>query len=432
MTTSSQNSTVKELLDSNDQNVTTLPSHYITRSPTSNAAELIHAEEIPTIDFSLLKSKSPCERAKIVQKLGQACENWGCFMVANHGVPEELRTSVMEAFAAFFDLPAEEKEDCKRKQLFDSVVCGTSFNPTVKGVSYWRDFLRIVASPIIDFPKQLLAFRLSSQEFARQTREIVKELMRGISESLELEANYMEEFFNMESCHQAMVGNLYPPCPQPELALGLPPHSDAGILTLLMQNSSFPGLQVMHHGKWVPVQLIPSSFFVIVADFVEIFSNGKYRSALHRSVVDEKSTRISVLTSIGPPLEGVEVAPAPKLIKDKIWLLRSVASHTKSTSNCTKLITGLLHLLKQIFSNGKYRSALHRSVVDEKSTRISVLTSIGPPLEGVEVAPAPKLIQRQNMAAAFRGITYKEYVELHQTNQLNKSSLAVIRLGLSN
>lgn len=111
---------------------------------------------------------------------------------------------------------------------------------------------------------------MSSEEFARHTREILKELIRGTCESLELEENYMEELFNLENCHQVVVGNLYPPCPQPELALGIPPHSDSGILTLLMQNSSFPGLQVMHNGQWIPHEPIPNTFFILVSDLLEV------------------------------------------------------------------------------------------------------------------------------------------------------------------
>ncbi|KAK6250386.1 hypothetical protein SCA6_004391 [Theobroma cacao] len=59
----------------------------------------------------------------------------------------------------------------------------------------------------------------------------------------------------MEDGVQVMAVNCYPPCPEPEMALGLPPHSDYTFLTIVLQNSS--GLEILdtEDGKWkiVPV-----------------------------------------------------------------------------------------------------------------------------------------------------------------------------------
>ena len=79
-----------------------------------------------------------------------------------------------------------------------------------------------------------------------------KELLKGISESLGLEANYIEDTMNLDSGWQMIAANMYPPCPQPELAMGIPPHSDHGLLNLLLQNG-VSGLQVLHNGKWINV-----------------------------------------------------------------------------------------------------------------------------------------------------------------------------------
>ncbi|KAK2659832.1 hypothetical protein Ddye_006365 [Dipteronia dyeriana] len=75
----------------------------------------------------------------------------------------------------------------------------------------------------------------------------------------------------------------------------------------------------------------------------------------------------------------------------------------------------------QILSNGKYKSVLHRAVVNGKATRLSILTSHGPPLDKV-VAPAPELLHRENRPSAYRGIKYKEYIELQQINSLDGKS----------
>ncbi|KAK8942022.1 Leucoanthocyanidin dioxygenase [Platanthera guangdongensis] len=348
-------SSVKELVINSSHNsteATSMPSVYVARNPAMAAAEIIGHEEIPTIDLSLLirrsEKTSADERAKVIQQLGEACQDWGCFMAVNHGVPEDLQRKMIEAYLDFFDMKDEEKQRYNSKSFINSVVYNASFDQTTNEVLYWRDGLITTVHPTFNSPDQPQNFRLISEEFSRRTREIAKQLVVAICEGLGLEENRTEECLGLASCYQALSGNLYPPCPQPELALGLPPHSDAGLLSVLMQNNSFPGLQVMHNGNWVQVQLIPNSLFIVVSDLLEIFSNGKYKSLLHRVTVDKKMTRLSVVTAIGSSWEGVVVAPAVEL---------------------------------------------------------------------VETEPA-----------AFRGITYKDYIRHYQSGKLNKRPLAAIRL----
>lgn len=111
-----------------------------------------------------------------------------------------------------------------------------------------------------------------SMEYCKRTREVAKELLRGISEGLGLEAGHIEKTQNLESGFQIFIGNLYPPCPQPELAMGMPPHSDHGFLTLLIENQ-IGGLQIQHNGKWVKVNSIPNSFLVNTGDQMEVHSS---------------------------------------------------------------------------------------------------------------------------------------------------------------
>lgn len=98
----------------------------------------------------------------------------------------------------------------------------------------------------------------------------MKDLIKGISESLGLEPCYLEKATELETGLQILVANLYPRCPQPELAMGMPPHSDHGLLTVLTQNN-VGGLQVQHNGKWVLVNPLPKSFLdVNTGDQLEV------------------------------------------------------------------------------------------------------------------------------------------------------------------
>ncbi|EYU18444.1 hypothetical protein MIMGU_mgv1a015410mg [Erythranthe guttata] len=119
----------------------------------------------------------------------------------------------------------------------------------------------------------------------------------------------------MSSSLRIFIANLYPRCPNPDSALGMPPHSDHGLLTLVIQNG-VGGLQIQHKGVWVNVNAIPNSILVNTADQLEIFSNGKYKSVLHRVVVNNEKTRISIAMANGPSGDTV-VGPAPKLLEKR-------------------------------------------------------------------------------------------------------------------
>ncbi|CAL0316938.1 unnamed protein product [Lupinus luteus] len=113
---------------------------------------------------------------------------------------------------------------------------------------------------------------------------------------------------------QMMVANLYPPCPEPDLTLGMPPHSDYGFLTLLLQDE-VEGLQIQFQQKWVTVQPISMAFVINVGDHLEIYSNGKYKSVLHRVVVNAVKSRTSVASLHSLPFNHT-VRPSPKLIDE--------------------------------------------------------------------------------------------------------------------
>ena len=68
---------------------------------------------------------------------------------------------------------------------------------------------------------------------------------------------------------QLLVVNCYPPCPEPELTLGMPPHSDYGFLTLVLQDD-VQGLQILFQGKWVTVEPVANSFVVNIGDHLEV------------------------------------------------------------------------------------------------------------------------------------------------------------------
>ncbi|KAI9100955.1 hypothetical protein K1719_024079 [Acacia pycnantha] len=174
--------------------------------------------------------------------------------------------------------------------------------------------------PTIQFPTQT-SWEVA-YDYSRKIRAVARTLLQGISESLGLESKALVEYTGFDSGLQVFIVNLYPPCPQPELALGLPPHTDQGLLTLLYQNG-IGGLQVNHDGKWINVNPLPNCLIVNIADQLEVVSNGKYKIILHRAILNNKCTRMSIPLLNGPEVEK-EIGPVPELVEKERQLYKSI------------------------------------------------------------------------------------------------------------
>lgn len=98
---------------------------------------------------------------------------------------------------------------------------------------------------------------------------MTNKLLELLSEGLGLEGKVLKSHLGGEEIEMEMKINMYPPCPQPELALGVEPHTDMSALTLLVPND-VPGLQVWKDGNWVAVDYLPNALFVHVGDQIEV------------------------------------------------------------------------------------------------------------------------------------------------------------------
>ncbi|KAL5740924.1 hypothetical protein ACOSQ2_030104 [Xanthoceras sorbifolium] len=284
--------------------------------------------KLPIIDFSELQGPN---RAQVLKSLASACEEYGFFQVVNHGITNDVISNMIDVCTRFFDLPFEERSKYMSSDMTAPVRYGTSFNQNKDSVFCWRDFLKLMCNPesLPHWPSSPTDLRRLAATYAKETKYLFMEIVEAILESLgvwgatTMNNNKTEEddgdsddddeiLKQFEDGSQLMVVNYYPACPEPDLTLGMPPHSDYGFLTLLLQDH-VQGLQIQHKDKWVTVQPIPNSFVVNVGDHLEIFSNGRYKSVLHRVLVNSAKSRISVASLHALPMEST-VRPSPALI----------------------------------------------------------------------------------------------------------------------
>ncbi|KAJ1389061.1 Oxoglutarate/iron-dependent dioxygenase [Sesbania bispinosa] len=284
-----------------ERGLSCVPQQYVI--PTLNRPNLTPKyANVAVIDMAALRNGT-ASRSRVIQQIGDACRRLGFFQVVNHGVSESVIDEAVSVASKFFDLPTKEKVKLMSHDVHKPVRCGTSLKDGVDKVQFWRLFLKHYAHPLNDWihlwPENPPYYREKMGRYCQEVKKVSLEVMRAIIESLQINPTYLRK--EIEDGMQVMAVNCYPPCPEPEVALGLPPHSDYSCLTILYQ--SHPGLEIMdsEDGTWKIVPHLPGALQVNVGDHFEVLSNGLYKSVVHRATLNRDMTRISItsLFSLG-------------------------------------------------------------------------------------------------------------------------------------
>ncbi|XVF40231.1 hypothetical protein PTKIN_Ptkin01aG0095200 [Pterospermum kingtungense] len=267
--------------------------------------------QVPVIDMLRLLSEDFMDVE--LEKLHNASKDWGFFQLINHGVSSSLLDKVKKGIEGLFNLPMEEKK--KLWQRPDDIEgFGQAFVLSEEQKLDWGDmfFMTTLSSHLRKpylFPNLPLPFRDDIDAYSEELRNVASKILAFQAKALGIDGNDMRIFGGW----QAMRMNYYPPCPSPELVIGLNPHSDAGGITILLQVNEMEGLQIRKDGAWIPIKPLPDAFVVNVGDIMEIVTNGIYRSIEHRARVNSEKERLSIATFYSPKLDG-EMGPAPSLI----------------------------------------------------------------------------------------------------------------------
>ncbi|XP_043715025.1 flavonol synthase/flavanone 3-hydroxylase-like [Telopea speciosissima] len=270
--------------------------------------------EIPTVDF-----RDP-DQENLVRRISDASKEWGIFQVVNHGIPNEVIEKLQKVGREFFQLPEEEKEAVARKPgSSTNEGYGTNLRRSDEKKS-WVDFLfhNIWPTSCINYqfwPKNPPAYREANEDYAQYLRGVVDKLLTTLSQGLGLEGNMLRDAVGGEELEYLLKINYYPPCPRPDLTLGVPAHTDMSVLTVLVPND-VPGLQVFKDDRWFDAKYIPNALIIHIGDQIEILSNGKYKSVLHRTTVNKEKTRMSWPVFCSPPAEKV-IGPLLQLVTEE-------------------------------------------------------------------------------------------------------------------
>ena len=93
------------------------------------------------------------------------------------------------------------------------------------------------------------------------------ELLRLLCEAMGLRPDYFDG--DLSGGDVILSVNRYPPCPNPSATLGLPPHCDRNLITLL-HTGPVHGLEVLYDGDWIKVEPVPDAFVVNFGHQLEV------------------------------------------------------------------------------------------------------------------------------------------------------------------
>ncbi|KAK6161319.1 hypothetical protein DH2020_004700 [Rehmannia glutinosa] len=209
--------------------------------------------QVPVIDLSDIQINAG-RRKRIVEQVRIASETWGFFQVVNHGIPLTVLDGMIDGVRKFNEQDVAEKKKYYSRDNTRKIRFNSSYDLFTSKTASWKDTLSISFWALI----QLI----------------------------------------QRSCLPLAA------CPQPQLAIGTTKHSDAGFLTILLQNQIAIGLQVLHQGQWIDIQPIPGGLVINIGDLLQLVSNGKFRSNEHRATTSHIGPRISVACFFSGPVDG--------------------------------------------------------------------------------------------------------------------------------
>lgn len=284
------------------------------------SAATVDQATIPVIDVSGAINGSDLEG--VARAIYAAATDHGFFYISGHGIDQSLIDAAFSASRGFFALPTEDKETiavntdqrgwmatgmsklqgAKTHDLKEVFFWGTKTAPDDPDVVAGKPLVAVSQWPTDVFPR--LEQNLTPYYDALCTA--ARHIMSAIAVSLDQPADFFDAAYQKPLARGQLV--YYPPSTQNDEAeerFGVAPHTDFGVLTLLLQDSS-GGLQVKtkSHG-WIEAPPINGTIVCNIGDLLARWSNDRFASTVHRVINRSAGARYSIPVFFDPHTDTV-------------------------------------------------------------------------------------------------------------------------------
>ena len=217
---------------------------------------------------------------EVTAAVDRACREHGFFYVVGHGVDPALQSRLEARARAFFAQP-------------DDVKAAIAM---AKGGRAWRGWFPVGGELTSGVPDRKEGIYFGAEGPAGDRRPLHGPNLFPDDELRDVVLAWLDAMTALGRRLAAAMGIddaivddptilfrifHYPPGPPDDEAWGVGEHTDYGLLTILLQDST-AGLQVRGPDGWIDAPPIEGSFVVNIGDMLERLSGGAYRSTPHR------------------------------------------------------------------------------------------------------------------------------------------------------
>jgi isopenicillin N synthase-like dioxygenase len=267
------------------------------------------ADTIPTIDLSPLRSGSEAGKRDVARQIDEACTDIGFFMVAGHGIPQDLIEATRARAVDFFALPVEEKMKVQRPPakisrgynwLGDRSVAysmGQVAPPDIQeAFAFGPERANSLASTVDPTSAQMYSpniwpgrpagFKDTMLAYYDAMQGVASQVLGAMARALGVDENYFAEKFDRQASVTRIIR--YPAVTQAPLPeqLRAGAHTDYGAMTFVRGDDVPGGLQVKHRqGGWIDVHIPRDAFVCNIGDLMMRWSNDHWVSTVHRVAV---------------------------------------------------------------------------------------------------------------------------------------------------
>lgn len=271
-----------------------------------------YPEDISVIDVSpLLSVSNDAEKKHVRALIDKACRTWGMFYVINHGTVK-ISKDFNLAMRNFFQSTADVKNSVRRQQNNSR---GFADDELTKQKVDMKEIFDVGHKPFGSLPDDAMEnrmldgynqwplgpglenFRTSVETYYAACSDLAAVLLSAISINLGVDHAIFGNAFNNHTSFLRL--NYYPVVSRPNTSedfLGISRHTDAGMLTLLFQDSN-SALEVYsgskednNDGEWFPVRPLEGSLAVNVCDMLQVISSSSFHSSPFSSSSSSRSS----------------------------------------------------------------------------------------------------------------------------------------------